>query len=73
MLGSQDVYLNVAGGLKINEPAIDLGMVVATVSSFKNMPIPKTMVIMGEVRFNRRSKKNQFNREKIKRSRAIRI
>lgn len=49
MLGSQDVYLNVAGGLKINEPSIDLGISMVTVSSFKNMPIPKDMVIMGEV------------------------
>ena len=48
-LGSQDVYLNVAGGLKINEPSIDLGIVMATASSFKNKPIPKDMVIMGEV------------------------
>ena len=48
-LGSQDVYLNVVGGLKINEPSIDLGIVLVTASSFKNVPIPKDMVIMGEV------------------------
>ncbi len=49
MLGTQDVYLNVVGGLKINEPSIDLGIIMATTSSFKNSPIPKDMVIMGEV------------------------
>ena len=49
MLGSQDVYLNVVGGLRINEPSIDLGIVMATISSFKNDPIPKDMVIIGEV------------------------
>ena len=49
MLGSQDVYLNVAGGLRINEPAIDLGISMVVLSSFKNIPIPKDMVIMGEV------------------------
>ena len=49
MLGSQDVYLNVVGGLRINEPSIDLGMIVVTASSFKNISIPKNMVIMGEV------------------------
>jgi len=48
-LGSQDVYLNVVGGLKINEPSIDLGIVMATASSFKNIPIPKDMIIIGEV------------------------
>lgn len=49
MLGSQDVYINVVGGLKVNEPAIDLGICLVTVSSFKNIPIPKDMVILGEV------------------------
>ncbi|MNV92709.1 hypothetical protein D3C71_1873290 [compost metagenome] len=49
MLGTQDVYLNLVGGIKINEPAIDLGIIAAVSSSFKNMPIPKDTVIMGEV------------------------
>ena len=45
----QDVYMNVVGGLRINEPSIDLGIIMATASSFKNTPIPKDMVIIGEV------------------------
>ena len=49
MLGSQDVYLNVVGGLKITEPSIDLGIMIATASSFKNISIPKDMIIIGEV------------------------
>ncbi|MBQ3414037.1 MAG: DNA repair protein RadA [Clostridia bacterium] len=49
MLGSEDVYVNVVGGIKINEPSIDLGIIASTVSSFKNIPIPRNMVIMGEV------------------------
>ena len=48
-LGNQDVYLNVAGGLKINEPSIDLGILMVTASSYKNTPIEKGVVIMGEV------------------------
>lgn len=48
-LGNQDVYLNVVSGLKINEPAIDLGIIAATVSSFKNLPIEKDTVVLGEV------------------------
>ena len=48
-LGNQDVYLNVAGGLKINEPSVDLGIVMVTASSYKNIPIEKNIVIMGEV------------------------
>ena len=49
MLGSQDVYLNLVGGIRVNEPSIDLGMMMAVVSSFKNVAIPKDMVIIGEV------------------------
>ena len=49
MLGNQDVYLNVVGGLRINEPAIDLGVIACVASSFKNVSIPVNTVIMGEV------------------------
>ena len=48
-LGNQDVYLNVVSGLKINEPAIDLGIIAAIVSSFKNTPIDTATVVIGEV------------------------
>ena len=48
-LGNQDVYLNVVGGLKINEPSIDLGIMMVVASSFKNISIPKDMIIIGEV------------------------
>ncbi len=48
-LGNQDVYLNVVGGLKINEPSIDLGIILVTASIFRNITIPKDVVIMGEV------------------------
>ena len=48
-LGNQDVYLNVVGGLRVNEPAIDLGIMLATASSFKNIPIPTDVVVLGEV------------------------
>ena len=49
MMGGQDIYLNVVGGIKINEPAIDLGICCVAASSFKNISIPKDTVIMGEV------------------------
>lgn len=49
MLGNQDVYLNVVGGIKINEPALDLGIILASASSFKNWSIPKGVVAIGEV------------------------
>ncbi|MBQ1187513.1 MAG: DNA repair protein RadA, partial [Peptococcaceae bacterium] len=48
-LGNQDIYLNVVGGLKIDEPAIDLGIIVALVSSMQNRPIMDDVIILGEV------------------------
>lgn len=48
-MGECDAYLNVAGGMKMNEPAIDLGIALAVTSSFLNIVIPEDMVVFGEV------------------------
>ncbi len=48
-LGGHDVYLNVAGGLRINEPAADLAAAAALVSSLANSPLPADAVYFGEV------------------------
>ena len=48
-LSSQDVYLNIAGGLKITEPAADLAVAMAVISSLNNKPLPHDMVIFGEI------------------------
>lgn len=44
-----DAYVNIAGGIKMNEPAIDLGIVMALVSSYKNRPVDEKMIVFGEV------------------------
>lgn len=48
-LSSQDVYLNIAGGLRITEPAADLAVAMAVISSLTNKPLPHDMVIFGEI------------------------
>ena len=48
-LGECDAYVNLAGGMKLGEPAIDLGVVMAVVSSFKNKVIDSGILIFGEV------------------------
>lgn len=48
-LGSCDAYVNIAGGIRIQEPAIDLGIALAVISSFRNKAIDSSMVVMGEV------------------------
>jgi DNA repair protein RadA/Sms len=46
---ASDVYVNVAGGLQLNEPAIDLGIVAALLSSQRNKPIAHDLAVFGEV------------------------
>ena len=48
-LGGSDIFVNVAGGLKINEPAIDLGLALAIASGFSNKAVPRNNVAIGEV------------------------
>ena len=48
-LGNQDVYLNVVSGMKITEPAVDLGIALVVASSFKNINVPKDIAVIGEV------------------------
>ncbi len=48
-LGMHDVFVNVAGGLKVEEPAVDLGVAAAVASSFRNKPADHRAVYIGEV------------------------
>jgi DNA repair protein RadA/Sms len=48
-LGNWDVFVNIPGGLKVREPAVDLGVALAIISSFKNKPLPRGSFAFGEV------------------------
>jgi len=48
-LGGFDVYVNVVGGIKISEPAADLGVALSLTSSFKNKPLPPKTAASGEL------------------------
>ncbi len=48
-LSNYDAYVNIAGGVKMNEPAIDLGIVMAIASSYKNVAIDEKTIVFGEV------------------------
>ena len=48
-LASQDVFVNVAGGGRVTEPAADLGIVIATASSYLDRPVPGDVLVLGEV------------------------
>ncbi len=48
-LQAQDVFVNIVGGVKVDEPAVDLGLALAIASSFKNVPLDHHTVMIGEV------------------------
>ncbi len=48
-IGDCDAYVNIAGGMKLNEPAIDLGIIMAIVSSFRNRAVDEKTLVFGEV------------------------
>jgi DNA repair protein RadA/Sms len=48
-LGGSDIFINVAGGIRVEEPAVDLGVVAAMASSFLDRPVDSRTVILGEV------------------------
>ena len=48
-LSSEDVYINIVGGIKINEPAVDLAVVLAIISSYKSIAIKNEVAVIGEV------------------------
>ncbi len=49
MLAGCDAYINVAGGMRVNEPALDLGIVLAILSSYRNRPVDSGTIVFGEV------------------------
>jgi len=48
-LSDKEIYLNIVGGMKVNDPAADLAAAIALISSHKNVPIPENAVVIGEV------------------------
>jgi DNA repair protein RadA/Sms len=48
-LGAQDVFLNITGGIRVEDPAIDLGLCAAIISSYENMPVPFKTCFAGEL------------------------
>lgn len=48
-LSSYDAYVNIAGGIRLNEPAMDLALVLAVISSYKDIPVSEKTIVFGEV------------------------
>jgi DNA repair protein RadA/Sms len=48
-LGIQDVFLNIAGGIRVEDPALDLAVCMAIISSYKEIPVPHTYCFSAEI------------------------
>ena len=72
-LGNQDVYLNVVGGIKVNEPALDLPIILAVASSFKNLSIKEDVVAIGEVGLTGEVRSVNMIDKRIKEAEKLRI
>lgn len=65
-LFDQDIFLNVVGGVKISEPAVDLAVALAIISSFKNKALPEKLAVFGEVGLSGEIRTVQKGQERIK-------
>lgn len=70
-LGTSDIFLSAAGGFKVTEPAVDLGLAVAVASSLKNQKIPPKTVFIGEVGLLGEIRKVNYLEKRIKEARRL--
>jgi DNA repair protein RadA/Sms len=61
-LSQQDVFVNIAGGLKINDPATDLGIAASIISSFENLALGNKMVFAGEIGLSGEIRPSRYTR-----------
>lgn len=65
-LFDQDIFLNIVGGVKVAEPALDLAVVLAILSSFKNKPLPNKLAVCGEIGLSGEIRTIQKGQDRIK-------
>jgi DNA repair protein RadA/Sms len=52
LFGTKDVFVNIAGGLKVEDPSIDLAVIIALLSSYEDIPVPHNICFAGEIGLN---------------------
>lgn len=65
-LYDQDIFLNIVGGVKVQEPALDIAVVLSIISSFKNKPLPEKLAVCGEVGLSGEIRTVQKGQDRIK-------
>jgi len=66
LMADQDVFVNVVGGVKVQETSADLALLLATISSFRSRPLAKDIVVFGEVGLSGEIRPVPFGQERIK-------
>ncbi|MBQ4874492.1 MAG: DNA repair protein RadA [Rickettsiaceae bacterium H1] len=72
-IGDKEIYLNIAGGIKVQDPAADLAVAAAILSATLNIPIPKKTVIFGEVALSGKLRKVAHQERRIKEALRMRF
>ncbi|MFH1715503.1 MAG: DNA repair protein RadA [Elusimicrobiota bacterium] len=72
-LSDQDIFVNIVGGMKVKEPSIDLAVITAILSSFYDIIIPKSTVIIGEVGLVGEVREVSFMMERLSRAQKLGI
>ncbi|MGI6012643.1 MAG: DNA repair protein RadA [Ruminococcus sp.] len=70
-LSEYDAYVNIAGGIKMTEPAIDLGILLAIASSYKDIVIPESVVAFGEVGLSGEVRAVSMARQRVKEAKKL--
>ena len=63
---NQDIFVNIVGGVRVTETAIDLPVMLAVISSMKNIPLPRDLVVFGEVGLSGEIRPSQSGQERLK-------
>ncbi|WP_461517319.1 DNA repair protein RadA [Porticoccus sp.] len=66
MVGDQDVFVNVVGGVKVLETSADLALILAVISSFRDHPLPQDLVVFGEVGLSGEIRPVQNGQERLR-------
>ena len=69
--GELDVYVNITGGIKVNDPSLDLAVIKAIVSSIKEFVVPKSSIYFGEVGLTGEIRKVQFQDKRLKEAKRL--
>ncbi len=70
-LGQSDIYTKIGGGLKMNDPGLDLGIVAAILSSFFDRPLPKGALFWGEIDLNGRIRPVEGGEVRVKQAKRL--